>query len=99
MPVRATKRGSERTPLGGEFDVVVCGASFAGLAVARELFRDADALARALPGPVRPGVRIAVAVYVRVLDRVERHDYDVLTRSPALRPWEAAGAAAAGLTP
>ena len=37
MPVRATKRGSERTPLGGEFDVVVCGASFAGLAVAREL--------------------------------------------------------------
>src|SRR3954470_7573240 len=39
MPVRATKRGSERTPLGGEFDVVVCGASFAGLAVARELNR------------------------------------------------------------
>jgi flavin-dependent dehydrogenase len=37
MPVRATKRGSERTPLGGEFDVVICGASFAGLAVAREL--------------------------------------------------------------
>ena len=69
------------------------------VARARELFRDADALARVLPGPVRPGVRIAVAVYVRVLDRVERHDYDVLTRSPALRPWEAAGAAAAGLTP
>jgi flavin-dependent dehydrogenase len=37
MPVRATKRGSERTPLGGEWDVLVCGASFAGLAVAREL--------------------------------------------------------------
>jgi flavin-dependent dehydrogenase len=37
MPVRATKRGSERTPLGGGFDVVICGASFAGLAVAREL--------------------------------------------------------------
>src|SRR4051794_32191465 len=37
MPVRATKRGSERTPLGGEYDVVICGASFAGLAVAREL--------------------------------------------------------------
>ena len=69
------------------------------VARARELFRDADALARALPGPVRPGVRIAVAVYLRVLDRVERHDYDVLTRSPALRPWEAAGAAAAGLAP
>ena len=37
MPVRATKRGAERTPLSGEFDVLVCGASFAGLAVAREL--------------------------------------------------------------
>src|SRR3954469_21511421 len=37
MPVRATKRGEERTPLAGSFDVLVCGASFAGLAVAREL--------------------------------------------------------------
>jgi menaquinone-9 beta-reductase len=39
MPVRATKRGAERTPFpsGAEFDVVICGASFAGLAVAREL--------------------------------------------------------------
>src|SRR5204862_82563 len=37
MPVRATKRGAERTPLNGDFDVVICGASFAGLAVAREL--------------------------------------------------------------
>src|ERR687883_909080 len=37
MPVRATKRGAARTPLSGSWDVVVCGASFAGLAVAREL--------------------------------------------------------------
>src|SRR5215217_4552181 len=37
MPVRATKRGAERTPLSGEFDVLICGASFAGLTVAREL--------------------------------------------------------------
>ena len=37
MPVRATKRGAERTPLNGAWDVIVCGASFAGLAVAREL--------------------------------------------------------------
>ncbi|HEV2997988.1 MAG TPA: NAD(P)/FAD-dependent oxidoreductase [Solirubrobacteraceae bacterium] len=37
MPVRATKRGSERTPLGRDCDVLICGASFAGLAVAREL--------------------------------------------------------------
>ena len=38
-PVRATKRGAERTPLGGRVDVLVCGGSFAGLAVARELAR------------------------------------------------------------
>ena len=37
MPVRATKRGEERTPLSGRYDVLICGASFAGLAVAREL--------------------------------------------------------------
>ena len=37
MPVRATKRGAERTALGGEYDVLICGASFAGLSVAREL--------------------------------------------------------------
>lgn len=37
MPVRATKRGAERTPLQRDCDVLVCGASFAGLAVAREL--------------------------------------------------------------
>jgi flavin-dependent dehydrogenase len=37
MPVRATKRGSTRTPIDGDFDVLICGASFAGLAVAREL--------------------------------------------------------------
>src|ERR687883_1376913 len=39
MPVRATKRGTQRTPFGhgADADVLVCGASFAGLAVAREL--------------------------------------------------------------
>jgi menaquinone-9 beta-reductase len=37
MPVRATKRGDQRTRLACECDVLICGASFAGLAVAREL--------------------------------------------------------------
>ena len=38
MTVRATKRGAQRTSLdGARADVLVCGASFAGLAVAREL--------------------------------------------------------------
>ena len=37
MPRRATKRGNERTALEGDYDALICGASFAGLTVAREL--------------------------------------------------------------
>lgn len=37
VAVRKTKRGAERTPLATAADVLICGASFAGLAVAREL--------------------------------------------------------------
>ncbi len=37
MPTRATRRGSERQPFQADCDVLICGASFAGLAVAREL--------------------------------------------------------------
>jgi menaquinone-9 beta-reductase len=39
MPVRATKRGAARTSFaaGASCDVLICGASFAGLTVAREL--------------------------------------------------------------
>ena len=37
MTRRATLRGAERTPLSARADVLICGASFAGLAVAREL--------------------------------------------------------------
>jgi menaquinone-9 beta-reductase len=37
MPTRRTARGAERTPLDGDVDVLICGASFAGLTVAREL--------------------------------------------------------------
>src|SRR3954452_5333159 len=34
---RATLRGADRTPLDAAADVLICGASFAGLAAAREL--------------------------------------------------------------
>ena len=37
MPRRSTKRGADRTALSGDYDAIVCGASFAGLATAREL--------------------------------------------------------------
>jgi flavin-dependent dehydrogenase len=50
MPSRATKRGAERTPFpaGASSDVLICGASFAGLAVARELREHAGSDARVL---------------------------------------------------
>jgi menaquinone-9 beta-reductase len=37
MPRRRTTRGAARTPLAQDSDVLICGASFAGLAVARQL--------------------------------------------------------------
>jgi flavin-dependent dehydrogenase len=37
MPRRETKRGAQRTPIDRDCDVLICGASFAGLAIAREL--------------------------------------------------------------
>ena len=58
---------------------------------ARALFADSTGVVVA-PG-VRHGVRIARAVYARVLDRVERSGYDVLGARVRLRPWEAAAAA------
>src|SRR3981189_468293 len=47
MPIRATKRGPQRTRLARDCDVLVCGASFAGLAVARELAGTGAELVRA----------------------------------------------------
>jgi phytoene synthase len=60
---------------------------------ARALF-DATAAAPERCHPaVRNGMRLARAVYVGVLDRVEASGYDVLGRRTSLAPWEMAGAA------
>lgn len=64
------------------------------VAGARALFADTGSLEELLPAPVRPGLRVAQAVYERVLDRVERSGYDVVASSTRLRPWEAASAVA-----
>jgi len=45
---------------------------------ARELFRSAAPAITAAPAGVRPGIRMACAAYVRVLDRVEASGFDVL---------------------
>jgi phytoene synthase len=63
------------------------------VARARALFAETAGVARAVAPGMRHGVRIARAVYARVLDRVERNGYDVLGARVRLRPWEAARAA------
>jgi 15-cis-phytoene synthase len=47
---------------------------------ARRLFASAAPAVAAAPASVRPGVRLACAVYESVLDRVEAVDFDVLGR-------------------
>jgi hypothetical protein len=46
---------------------------------------------------VRRGMSMARSVYLSVLDRTERLDFDVLRRRVSLPPWELAGAVAHGL--
>jgi hypothetical protein len=40
---------------------------------------------------VREGIRLAVAAYLRILDRAEAAGYDVLARGVGLRPWHLPG--------
>jgi 15-cis-phytoene synthase len=64
---------------------------------ARLLFRaGAPAADRVAPG-VRRGMRLARSVYLGVLDRTERLDFDVLGSRPNLPPWEMAQAVAGAL--
>ena len=64
---------------------------------ARALFAEAEPAIAAAPASVRGGVRFAVAIYVRVLDRVERVDFDVLGRRAGVRAWQVPGAALGAL--
>jgi 15-cis-phytoene synthase len=63
------------------------------VARARGLFAESAGVVLVVAPGMRHGVRIARAVYARVLDRVERNGYDVLGARVRLRPWEAAAAA------
>ena len=53
---------------------------------ARRLFGEGTPALAAVEPRVRPGMRLARAVYVSVLDRVERLGYDVLGRDARLPP-------------
>jgi phytoene synthase len=58
------------------------------VARARRMFAAAAPVIAAAPASVRPGIRFAVSVYERVLDRVECTDFDVLGRPPRVRAWQ-----------
>jgi 15-cis-phytoene synthase len=59
---------------------------------ARGLFAEAQPAIAAAPASVRTGVRLAVCIYLRVLDRVERIEFDVLGRRAGIRAWQVPGA-------
>ncbi len=69
------------------------------VARARAAFAATEGLHHEMPGAVRRGMRLARAIYERVLDRVEALDFDVLGRPAALRPWERVEAAGVALLP
>jgi 15-cis-phytoene synthase len=58
------------------------------VARARRMFAAAAPVIAAAPASVRPGIRLAVSVYERMLDRAEARDFDVLGRPPQVRPWQ-----------
>jgi len=64
---------------------------------ARALFAEAEPAMASAPGSVRTGIRFAVGVYLRVLDRVERIEFDVLGRPTGVRVWQLPGAALGAL--
>lgn len=66
---------------------------------ARAHFAATSTLHDEMPRAIRSGMRLARAVYERILDRVEARDFDVLRGGTALPPWAIAGAAAAALVP
>jgi phytoene synthase len=64
---------------------------------ARMLFRASAPAADDVAPGVRRGMRLARGVYLGVLDRTERLDFDVLGRRTSLPPWEMAQAVAGAL--
>jgi len=69
----------------------------AEVARARALFDRTGDLPERCERTMRPGMRMARAVYERVLDRVERSGFDVVRAGADLPPWEVARAAVGGL--
>jgi phytoene synthase len=63
------------------------------IARARALFAAAPPAIAAAPASVRPGIRFAIGLYRRMLDRIEASGFDVLGRRAGVRIWHLPGAA------
>jgi phytoene synthase len=63
------------------------------------MFAAAGPVIAAAPASVRPGIRLAVSVYGRMLDRAEARDFDVLGRPPSVRAWQLPAVALGTLRP
>ena len=68
-----------------------------GVARARAHFRSGERAIAEAPASVQPGIRVACAVYGRVLDRIEAVGFDVLGRRTSASPLAVAGAVARAL--
>jgi phytoene synthase len=60
---------------------------------ARRLFASARPAIASAPASVRPGVRFATGLYLRMLGRIESVGFDVLGRRAGVRVWHLPGAA------
>ena len=60
---------------------------------ARRLFAAARPAIASAPASVRPGVRFATGLYLRMLGRIESVGFDVLGRRAGVRVWHLPGAA------
>ena len=67
------------------------------VARARELFSEGAGAGEVVAPQVRRGMSMARSVYLSVLDRTERLDFDILRRRVSLPPWELARTVAHGL--
>lgn len=68
------------------------GAVAEGVQRARAGFATAEPAVAGAPRRMRPGIRVAIGVYERVLDRIEAVDFDVMGRRTAAPPWHVAAA-------
>jgi phytoene synthase len=67
------------------------------VARARRLFAESASAIPSVTPSIRPGMRLARSLYLRLLDRIEAVDFDVLARRPRVAPSQIGRAAISAL--